>query len=176
MLDGQRRMMETAVIMAKPDRAIIGNCGEYYVAAYLSGMGAKVVVERVNAPVKDLKVRFGGHSVNVQVKCGRAYNFVIKKKNPEKNYWVWQAGKKCMNISDKDHWYAFVSIGAGERGPTWPESECPPKVFFVPSKIVAKTLRNNDQKQTMWFWMDERVAAGYCGLTGFRKFKKAITG
>lgn len=161
------------IIMAKHEKIIVGNCGEYYVAAFLSGMGVKVAVERVNAPSKDLLVSFGEQSITVQVKCGKAGNHEIRIKNPEESYWVWRVGKKCMDQSDKDHWYAFVCIG--ESGHTWPKSESPPKIFFVPSKVVAKTLRDAEQSQNEWFWMYEDVAASYCGLTGFQKLKNAIT-
>jgi hypothetical protein len=154
--------------MARHERLLTGDCGEYYVASFLSGMGADVTVERINAPTKDLHVKFGKKSITVQVKTGRTYNHVIRKRKPEDGWWVWRAGKKCMDVKDERHWYAFVSMG------TWPKGNAVPKVFFVPSKIVAKTLRENDPTEQDWFWIPESKSDACCGAAGFRTLKKAI--
>jgi hypothetical protein len=156
--------------MAKHKRMITGDCGEFYVASLLAGMGADVKIERVNAKVKDLIVTLGKRSFTVQVKTGTRHTNVARVRNPEYSYWVWRAGKKCADITDANHWYAFVFLGE------WPKRGDPPKVFFVPSKYVVKTLSDKDETGGEWFWMYKTDAEECCGVAGFRKMKKAVTG
>ncbi len=164
--------------MAKLQNVILCACGEHYVASYLSGMGLVVALTRAGIPATDLIVtsETGGRSVSLQVKTGAAYNHVTHKKNPEEDFWVWRVGRKAMNGAKESHWYAFVSVG------DWPQrKDSPsPEVFFVPSKIVAKTLRENPKSQRengqYWFWMSDDEADKYRGLTGYRQIKEAIAG
>lgn len=158
--------------MAKLQNAILSACGEHYVASYLSGMGVVVAFTRGGTPATDLIVtsETGGRSVSLQVKAGGLFSHTIYKRKPENNQWTWRAGSKAMDRAKESHWYAFVYIG------DWPQGGDSPKVFFVPSKIVAKKLRDNETSQQAWFWMLEDEAENYCGLTGYRKLKKAIAG
>jgi hypothetical protein len=149
--------------MAKHKRTMTGDCGEFYVASILAGMYSDVKVERVNEKAKDLNVKIGRRAFTVQVKSGRGYTREDKKRVPKESRWVWRAGKKCIAITKKSHWYAFVYLGE------WPKRGEPPKVFFVPSKIVSRTLRENPRGQEDWFWMFQNEAEQYCGLAGFRK-------
>src|SRR4051812_2041233 len=116
--------------MAKQKGTITGDCGEFYVASLLAGIGADVTVTRVNAKRNDLSVTLGRRSFALQVKAGRRYTNVDRKRVPKDAYWVWRAGKKCAEISDVRHWYAFVYLGE------WPRRDDPPKVFFIPSRVV----------------------------------------
>src|SRR5579862_3856940 len=140
--------------MAKRQRGILGTCGEHYVASYLSGMGVVVALTRSGTPATDIIVtsESGGRSVSLQVKTGATYNYTNYKRNPENNYWVWRVGSKALDGARESHWYAFVSIG------DWPQiKDAPnPNVFFVPSKVVAKTLREGKKNQRDWFWMPVR--------------------
>lgn len=154
--------------MAKQGRTVIGDCGEFYVASLLAGMGADVRVERVNQKTKDLKVTFGRRSFSVQVKAGRHHTNEDRKRHPEESHWVWRTGQKCIDITDQRHWYAFVYLG------DWPKDDMPPAVFFIPSRIVAKRLRENSRGQRDWFWILKDDAEEFRGLAGIRTMKKAI--
>jgi hypothetical protein len=159
--------------MAKRPTTMLGACGEYYVAAFLSGMGLAVALTKPLTPTTDLilKLKIGRRPVSIQVKTGGIHTNVIRQKNPENDYWVWRTGKKALKISKKSHWYAFVYAG------NWPQGEDSPipKVFFVPSKIVAKTLQGKETSY-IWFWMPKDGAEIYSGLRGFRNLRKAIAG
>jgi hypothetical protein len=154
--------------VAKHQRTMTGDCGEFYVASILAGLYADVRVERVNAKAKDLNVKLGRRSFTLQVKSGRRHTNEERKRNPKESHWVWRAGKKCINVRDSSLWYAFVYLG------TWPLRGDPPRVFFVPSKLVCQTLRENRRGQRDWFWMYKTDAERYSGIRGCRKMIKAI--
>jgi hypothetical protein len=154
--------------MAKQKRTLTGDCGEFYVASLLSGIGADVTVERVNAKRNDLNVTLGRRSFTIQVKAGRSYTNEDGKRLPKESRWVWRAGEKCIAIKDKRHWYAFVYLGE------WPKKGDAPRVFFVPSRVVSKTLCENPRGQQDWFCMYKHVAEEYCGIMGIRRMKKEI--
>lgn len=156
--------------MAKHKRTITGDCGEFYVASLLAGVGADVTIERVNAKRNDLNVTLGRRSFTIQVKAGRRWTNEERVRKPNESRWVWRAGQKCIDITDERHWYAFVYLGE------WPKNETPPKVFFVPAKVVAKRLRENQLDQQEWFWMLKADAEKHCGLPGFKRMKRAISG
>ena len=155
--------------MGKHKRTITGDCGEFYVAALLAGMGADVCIERVNQKTKDLNVAFGRTSFTLQVKAGRLYTNEERKHRPEDSYWVWRAGAKCMDITDPRHWYAFVYLGE------WPRGNKPPEVFFIPSRFVAKRLLEQHRSQRDWFWILQDDAKKYCGLNGLKRMKKIVS-
>ena len=163
--------------MAKVQSGIRCACGEHYVGSYLSGVGAVVAFTRAGSPATDLIVtsETGGSSISLQVKTGGPCSHRIFKKNPENNDWVWRVGKKAMEVSKESHWYAFVYVGDWPLGESEFHEEEHPKVFFVPSRVVAKRLRANKGYEA-WFWMPENEAKQYCGLLGYRRLKKAING
>ena len=156
--------------MTKVPPTILGACGEYYVASYLSGMGLVVALTRKGTPTTDLMVtsESGGHSISLQVKSGGSYSHVVYKRKPKYNYWVWRTGRKAMFRPNRSHWYAFVYVG------DWPHGKDLLQVFFVPSKVVADRVKTSNQKE--WFWIYDVDTTPYCGLEGFRKLKKAIAG
>lgn len=157
--------------MGKRKSIIIAATGEHYAAAFLSSMGLVVAMPRGGTPSTDLIVTSekGGRSVSLQVKTGTSSHMVYKRK-PENNYWLWDTGFKAMNLSNEFHWYAFVFLNE------WPSSGRSPDVFFVPSKIVAKCIRQqyDDKQKRPFFWMLEAVAEQYRGLSGFRRLKKVL--
>ena len=155
--------------MAKHKRMITGDCGEFYVASLLAGIGADVTIERVNAKRNDLKVTLGRRSFSVQVKAGRSHTNEARIRTPDESYWVWRAGKKCADITDPNHWYAFVYLGE------WPKRGDPPMAFFVSSERVVKTL-SDQVTRGEWFWMYKSDAEKHCGLPGLKRMKNAIIG
>lgn len=156
--------------MAKHKRTITGDCGEFYVASLLAGIGADVMVTRVNAMRNDLHVTLGRRSFTLQVKSGRRYTSEDRKRVPKNAYWVWRAGKKCAEISNSSHWYAFVYLGE------WPRRGDAPKVFFISSKAVRKTLSDKKVTSGEWFWMRKHRAEKLCGLPGIKRMRKALAG
>jgi hypothetical protein len=106
----------------------------------------------------------------VQVKAGGPYSHTVSKRNPGNNQWTWRVGSHASEEPNEHHWYAFVYIG------NWPrEQSAPvPKVFFVPSGYVNKTVRENPESQRDWFWMSEETTAEYEGLTGFGKLEATL--
>ena len=46
-------------------------------------------------------------------------------------------------------------------------------MFFVPSKVVAKTARDPDIVEG-WFWISEAEAEQYRGIEGFKKLASAL--
>jgi hypothetical protein len=155
--------------MAKHKRIITGDCGELYAASLLAGLGADVRVERVNQKAKDLNVRFGRKSFTVQVKAGRLHTNEARKRRPEKSRWVWRTGKKCIGICSRRHRYAFVYLG------DWPTDGVPPEVFFIPSRVVARRLLENEEGQQDWFCIPKDDAEKFRGLKGIKTMRSAIS-
>jgi hypothetical protein len=153
--------------VAKHKRMMTGDCGEFYVASMLAGMYSDVKVERMNEKAKDLKVTIGRQKFTIQVKSGRKYTNDVRKKIPNNSRWVWQAGKKCIGITNPHHWYAFVYLGE------WPKAGEPPKIFFIPSRTVSRELRTWPGQED-WFAMYQHKAEKFCGVTGFRSMMKAF--
>lgn len=158
--------------MAKHNSQIIGASGEYFVAAYLSAMGLVVALPRGGIPSSDLIVTRGrgGRAITLQVKTGTQSHRVYTRK-PENNDWLWDTSFKAMHLADESHWYAFVHLD------DWPsQGDGYPEVLFVPSKKVAKFIRqqHDDGWQRPFFIMAEAEAELYRGLAGYRKLAKTL--
>ena len=93
--------------MKKTSTAIIGACGEHYVAAYLSGHNLIVAMPRAGIPGFDLIVsnEKGGHSIRVQVKTGTQ---ATRKTKDEGNIYLWSTSYAAIERDDKYLWYAYV--------------------------------------------------------------------
>jgi hypothetical protein len=67
--------------MKKTSTAIIGACGEHFVAAYLSGFQLTVAMPRGGIPGFDLLVtkEKSGHAIRIQVKTGTQSTRKTKK-------------------------------------------------------------------------------------------------
>ena len=119
--------------MTKTATAIVGACGEHYVAAYLSGHKLIVAMPRAGVPGTDLFVSLerGGRALRMQVKTGTQ---ATKKDRELGQIYLWQTSYSAMKRDDKHLWYAYVWL----KG--WPKEDNLPEVFFVPSKIVVDCL------------------------------------
>jgi hypothetical protein len=163
-------MATEATGSAKIPHIILGACGEYYVAAYLSGMGLTVTVTRGGTSAIDLMVTSGpcGNPHSIQVKSASGCHLGPQNK-PGEQYWAWQVGDKAATIACAHYWYAFVSLE------DWPQTEGSPspKVFFVESKFVAERVKSNIGSPE-WFWMSEEEAKAHCWLAGYQELKAAI--
>jgi hypothetical protein len=156
--------------MTKLATTIIGACGEHYVAAYLSRLGFVVAMPRGGTSRFDLLVtkENGGRAIQVQVKTGT---------NPTKNnkaegpIYLWRTNASVLKWHDSNLWYAYVNLK------DWPNGENLPEVFFVPSKVVVKCLRDEEQP---WFWMYKNDAKKYNdskkyrGNSGLRSLRDAL--
>ena len=156
--------------MAKFQTSITGACGEHFVASYLSAMGFVVALTRAGTPSTDIIVTSvgGGRSISLQVKTGRSQNRVTYKKDSSKDYWVWRAGAKAIERSNKYHWYAFAALG------DWQQVDESPSLFFVPSKRVTSRLRENAEAQREWFWLSDDEAETCRGVAGVRQMSKLL--
>ena len=69
-------------------------------------------------------------------------------------------------------WYAFVWLNG------WPEQVGNlPKIFFVPSKVVAKCLKETDEEDKFpSFWMGAADAEQYEGRNGLDLLEDAVRG
>jgi hypothetical protein len=155
--------------MKKTTNAIIGACGEHYVAAYLSGHNLIVAMPRAGIPGFDLIVsnEKGGHSIRVQVKTGTQST---RKAKDEGHIYLWSTAYAAIERDDKYLWYAYVWL----KG--WPQKDNPPEVFFVPSKYVIKVMKECKENNESWpyFWMKKEDAEKYKGDAGFQLLQNAL--
>lgn len=160
--------------MQKLPSSIIGAAGEHYVAAMLSCKGLVVALPRGGVPSTDLMVTqvVGGRAVSIQVKTGGTASFEKKKRKPEESYYVWDTGFKAINLQNESHWYAYVYLNG------WPFEHKLPKVFFVPSRIVAECMRKQQEEgqKRPFFWMYEHIAETYKDLIGCQKIIEHLQG
>jgi hypothetical protein len=155
--------------MRKTTTAIIGACGEHYVAAYLSGHGLIVAMPRAGIPGFDLIVsnEKGGHSIRVQVKTGTQ---ATRKTTDEGDIYLWSTSYAAIELDDNYLWYAYVCL----KG--WPQKDNLPEVFFVPSNYVVEVMKGCKENNDSWpyFWMKKDVAEQYKGFSGFQLIKNAL--
>jgi hypothetical protein len=155
--------------MKKTATAIIGACGEHYVAAYLSGHNLIVAMPRAGIPGFDLIVskEKGGHSIRVQVKTGTQST---RKNKIEGHIYLWSTSYTAIELNDDYLWYAYVWLNG------WPDSENLPEVFFVPSNLVVKVMKECKENNESWpyFWMKKDDAEKYKGSTGFKLLQNAL--
>ena len=103
----------------------IGNAGEYFVAGELERRGFTCAVPMSNTKDFDILVinRENNNQYAIQVKTTR-----YKKKN-------WTLGKKSESLEGNNIYYIFVALNNLEH----------PEYHIVPSKIVAKQVRDSYQ-------------------------------
>lgn len=153
--------------MPKIPSSIIGAAGEHYVAAMLSCNGLVVALPRGGVPSTDLIVTrdVGGKAVSIQVKTGTA-SYENRKRKPEESYYHWDTGLKALDLANDSYWYAYVFLNG------WPSEQGDlPKVFFVPSRVVAKCIRKQQREgqKRLFFWMYKHEAESYRDLIGCQK-------
>jgi len=155
--------------MKKTTTSIIGACGEHYVAAYLSGHNLIVAMPRAGIPGFDLIVsnEKGGHSIRVQVKTGTQANRKTKK---EGIYYAWPTSYAAIERDDKHLWYSYVWLN------NWPKENCLPEVFFVPSNVVVKVMKECKLNNEKWpyFWLKKDDAEKYKGYSGFQSLNNVL--
>lgn len=154
--------------MAKLDSAILGACGEYYVAAFLSRFQLIVGLPRAGVPGCDLLIANEdcGPGIRLQVKTGTDSRRTDKAEGP---IYLWHTGFKVIEWNHKDLWYAYVWING------WPHGNDQPEIFFVPAAVVVETMMKVKAAGEMgFFWMKVGDAAQYQGAIGLRPILEAL--
>jgi hypothetical protein len=143
--------------------AIIGACGEHYVAAYLSGFKLIVAMPRGGIPGSDLFVtnERGGYAIRIQVKTGTQ---ATKNTKWGGKIYLWATSYAAINREDEHLWYAYVWLNG------WPTAESLPEVFFIPSAIVVKCMKivRGDNETFPHFWIKVDEAQQYKGCEGLQ--------
>jgi hypothetical protein len=153
----------------KSATAIIGACGEHYVAAYLSGFKLIVAMPRAGIPGFDLLVsnEKGGHAIRVQVKTGTQ---ATRNTKDQGEIYLWATAYAAIERNDKFLWYAYVWLN------NWPNTEKLPEVFFVPSNVVVECMKKCKENNETWpyFWMRANDATKYKGGSGVNSLLDAL--
>jgi hypothetical protein len=147
--------------------AIVGACGEHYIAAYLAGHKLIVAMPRAGIPGSDLFVSMekGGVPARVQVKTG------TQAKRNTKEYgliYLWPTSLDAIERNDKHLWYAYVWLNG------WPTGENLPEVFFVPSRRVTRCMKGEVKESRPYFWMPVAEAKKYKGRSGLSSLLEAL--
>jgi hypothetical protein len=153
----------------KSGTTIVGACGEHFIAAYLSGYNLIVAMPRGGIPGSDLFVskEKGGNPIRVQVKTGTQ---ATRKDKYDGNIYLWATSYAAIDRNDKSLWYAYVWLNG------WPAGENAPEVFFVPSKVVVKCMKECLADKDTWpyFWMRVGDAQKYKGRSGLKSLLEAL--
>jgi len=110
----------------KPQKQNICNAGEYYLASYLSAHDFVATVTLGRAEKFDLLV------VNPK---GKPFKISVKTRLPKTKRFA--LDQKCENIEEDNLFYAFISLDSFQSVPNF---------WIVPSKVVAKSLRDSHRK------------------------------
>lgn len=149
--------------MGKTDSAIIGACGEHYVASYLSGFKLIVAMPRAGVPGSDMFVSDvkNGPALRVQVKTGTQAR---RKTKAEGEIFLWYASKRAITNVSRYLWYAFVYLDR------WPEGDREPTLLIVPSHVVAAQVKKClDADEMLFFWLPIGEAEPYRGSNGLKQ-------
>lgn len=149
--------------MRKTDSAIIGACGEHYVASYLSGFRLIVAMPRAGVPGSDMFVSRvnNGPALRIQVKTGTQAR---RKDKVEGDIFLWYASKRAITNVSKYLWYVFVYLDG------WPQESRDPTLLIVPSETVAAQVKKClDADEMLFFWLPVVEAEQYRGSNGLKQ-------
>jgi len=155
--------------MKKSTTAIIGACGEHYVAAYLSASNLIVAMPRAGIPGFDMLVsnEKGGHAIRVQVKTGTQ---ATKKDKDVGPIYLWSTSYAAIERNDPYLWYAYVWLNS------WPNESKQPEIFFVPSRVVVDCMKECKENNESWpyFWLRVDEATKYKGDSGLELLRNDL--
>lgn len=153
----------------KRPSVVIGASGEHYIAGYLSGLGLIVAMPRAGIPGCDLLVATSksGQALRLQIKTGTQSTKTTKE---EGKIYLWSTSYGAIDRDDENLWYAYVWLNG------WPQAEQLPEVFFVPSKIVVKCMKECRRNKEKWpyFWLYAKNAKAFQGQAGLKRLLKAL--
>jgi|CXWL01.1.fsa_nt_gi hypothetical protein len=161
----------------KAEKAIVGACGEHYVAAYLSRHELVVALPRAGVKGSDLFVANpdSGFPIRIQAKTARDATGRYKRRD----FYSWDTTCPSQNFCNDATWYAYVSLK------DWPTTDgAVPEVFFIPSADVRKQMiavqsadaGDKPAWSRTFFWMYADEIIQYKGEAGFAKLKIALSG
>lgn len=159
--------------MPKLSSAIIGACGEHYVAAYLSRNDLLVALPRAGVKGSDLFVAAveSGRPLRIQVKTAIDPKGTLQGRE----FYSWFTNCPTIEHCTDTTWYAYVSLNA------WPQTDDLPEVFFVPSGEVLKRLtverdKNIEKKKEnpTFFWAYSEELIPYKGAIGLTAMREAM--
>jgi hypothetical protein len=154
--------------LKKLHSVFIGASGEHYVAGFLSRLDFIVAMPRAGIPGCDLLVSKSksGQAVRLQVKTGTQSTRNTREVG---KIYLWRTSKSVIERNDKNLWYAYVWLK------DWPHGEDLPEVFFVPSKVVVKCLKQCVQdKESEFFWMLAKDAKKFEGRNGLKQLRTTL--
>ena len=161
--------MKATKKMTKTATAIVGASGEHYVAAYLSGFNLIVAMPRAGIPGCDMLVSSerNGRAIRLQVKTGTQ---ATRKDRIEGEIYLWPTSYAAIERNDQYLWYAYVFLNG------WPLEKKIPEVFFVPSKLVVRCMKECRENKETWpfFWMRAKDADRRKGTAGLKAFLNAL--
>jgi hypothetical protein len=158
-------------IMTAPSKRhsiFTGACGEHYVAGYLCGFGLVVATPRAGIPGCDLLIAASksGRAARLQVKTGTQSTKTDRELG---KIYLWWTSPTVIQRDDPSLWYAYVWLK------DWPRGEQLPEVFFVPSKVVVRCLKQCVRdKEWPCFWMRAEDADEFRGEVGLRQLLKSL--
>jgi hypothetical protein len=156
-----------AALLKRPS-TVIGACGEHYVASYLSGFGLIVAMPRAGILGCDLLVATSksGQAARLQVKTGTQSTKTTRESG---KIYLWWTSPTVIKRDDPNLWYAYVWLKE------WPQGEQTPEVFFVPSKVVVKCLKQCVRdKEWPCFWVRSEDAEVFRGKSGLKQLLKSL--
>jgi hypothetical protein len=155
--------------MNRIETAIVGACGEYYVASYLSGFSLLVAMPRAGIPGSDLYVSTikDGPAIRIQVKTGTKST---RKDRQEGPIYLWHASFKAIDRVNDSLWYAYVWLNG------WPDETKQPELFFIPSRVVSDCLKSEKEANvTMpFYWMRTPDAQKFKGEAGLKAMREQL--
>jgi hypothetical protein len=162
---------------ARAMSAIVGACGEHYVAAYLSGFELIVALPRAGVPGCDLLVtsKTSGPAIRLQVKTGTEPRVTAK---PLGKIYRWSTSCSVIGLNDEHLWYAYVALYGWPQKKLilkgWPETDGAPEVFFVPASFVVERMKGETEASWSYFWLTFDEAQKYKGNRGVQAISDVL--
>lgn len=112
------------------DKALVGAAGEYLVLSRLLSRGILASQAPRGTRKADILVNF----LDADTSC----LIQVKTRSTKGGDFGWHMSKKHEDIKDRDLFYCFVDLSLE-----------PAKIYVIPSKVVAETIKESHQK-----WLD----------------------
>jgi hypothetical protein len=158
-------------VKSKTETTITAACGEYFVAAYLSGYELIVALPRAGVPGCDMLVTKtkGGFALRFQVKTGTS------PRNKSRKWGEMYRWSTSCTVHQHPHlWYAYVALNGWPRQKPSDGQIAIPEVFFVPSSVVAKVMADEAEASWSYFWLNVDKAEQYRGGEGMKSVLAAF--
>jgi hypothetical protein len=103
----------------------------------------------------------------LQVKTGTQ---ATRNTKADGRIYLWATSTSVIERDDKNLWYAYVWLN------DWPSEPNLPEVFFVPSCVVVKCMKDCREKGDTWpyYWMRADDADQFRGFEGLKPLLAAL--